>query len=165
MEYVDLYLVHWPMAVKPSKPHFPMKREDIVPLDLAGVWRAMEECHRLGLAKMIGVSNFTTKKLKELLATAKIPPAVNQVRVDRLMNSHTWQQFLFHSRYDNQEKYYTCIVQNTCSSSISNYRKITAVVAQLLDKDNFRLFLALPLNNLLEGKMVTLSTTALKQVQ
>lgn len=82
MEYVDLYLVHWPMAIKPSKPYFPLKREDIVPMDLSGVWQAMEECHRLGLAKMIGVSNFTTKKLQELLAVAKIPPAVNQVCVD-----------------------------------------------------------------------------------
>jgi len=66
MEYVDLYLVHWPMAIKPSKPYFPLKREDIVPMDLSGVWQAMEECHRLGLAKMIGVSNFTTTKLQEL---------------------------------------------------------------------------------------------------
>lgn len=87
MEYVDLYLIHWPMAVKPSKPHFPMKREDIVPMDLSGVWQAMEECHRLGLAKMIGVSNFTTKKLQELLAIAKIPPVVNQVELNP-----TWQQ-------------------------------------------------------------------------
>ena len=86
MEYVDLYLIHWPMAVKPSKPHFPMKREDIVPMDLSGVWKAMEECHRLGLAKMIGVSNFTTKKLQELLAIAKISPAVNQVCVNQLNN-------------------------------------------------------------------------------
>jgi diketogulonate reductase-like aldo/keto reductase len=83
MEYVDLYLVHWPMSVKPSKPHVSMKREDIVPMDMRGVWEAMEECHRLGLAKMIGVSNFTTKKLMELLALAKIPPAVNQVCVDQ----------------------------------------------------------------------------------
>ncbi|CAL5031803.1 unnamed protein product [Urochloa decumbens] len=87
MEYVDLYLVHWPMAIKPSKPHYPMKREDIMPMDLGGVWQAMEECHRLGLAKMIGVSNFTTTKLKELLATAKIPPAVNQVELNP-----SWQQ-------------------------------------------------------------------------
>lgn len=84
MEYVDLYLVHWPMTIKPSKRHFPMKREDIMPMDLRGVWQAMEECHRFGLAKMIGVSNFTTKKLQELLAIAKIPPAVNQVCVDQL---------------------------------------------------------------------------------
>jgi 3''-deamino-3''-oxonicotianamine reductase len=79
IDYVDLYLIHWPMAIKPSKPHFPMKREGIVPVDLSGVWKAMEECQRLGLAKMIGVSNFTTKKLQELLAIAKVPPAVNQV--------------------------------------------------------------------------------------
>ncbi|KAK3144657.1 hypothetical protein QOZ80_4AG0315990 [Eleusine coracana subsp. coracana] len=87
MDYVDLYLVHWPMTTKPSKPHFPIKREDIMPIDLSGVWRAMEECHRLGLARMIGVSNFTTKKLQELLAIAKIPPAVNQVELNP-----TWQQ-------------------------------------------------------------------------
>lgn len=75
------------MSVKPSKPHFPMKREDIVQMDLKGVWQAMEECHRLGLAKMIGVSNFTTKKLQELLAIAEIPPAVNQVELNP-----AWQQ-------------------------------------------------------------------------
>jgi 3''-deamino-3''-oxonicotianamine reductase len=55
------------------------QHEDIVPMDLSGVWKAMEECPRLGLAKMIGVSNFTTKKLQELLAIAKAPPTVNQV--------------------------------------------------------------------------------------
>jgi diketogulonate reductase-like aldo/keto reductase len=84
MEYVNLYLIHWPMAVKPGKPQFPVKREDIMPMDLSGVWRAMEECHRLGLARMIGVSNFTTMKLQELLAIAEIPPAVNQVCIGQV---------------------------------------------------------------------------------
>ncbi|TVU14321.1 hypothetical protein EJB05_37782, partial [Eragrostis curvula] len=87
MDYVDLYLIHWPLAIKPSRPHFPIKREDIMPMDLSGVWGAMEECHRLGLARMIGVSNFTTRKLQELLAIAKIPPMVNQVELNP-----TWQQ-------------------------------------------------------------------------
>ncbi|CAN6247227.1 unnamed protein product [Urochloa humidicola] len=87
IEYVDLYLVHWPVAAKPGKPQFPIKREDIMPMDLSGVWRAMEECHRLGLARMIGVSNFTTRNLQELLAIAKIPPAVNQVEMNPI-----WQQ-------------------------------------------------------------------------
>jgi len=87
MDYVDLYLVHWPVAAKPGKPQFPIKREDIMPMDLTGVWRAMEECHRLGLARMIGVSNFTTTKLQELLAIADIPPAVNQVEMNPI-----WQQ-------------------------------------------------------------------------
>ncbi|KAG0525990.1 hypothetical protein BDA96_06G106200 [Sorghum bicolor] len=87
MNYVDLYLVHWPVAAKPGEPQFPIKREDIMPIDLSGVWRAMEECHRLGLARMIGVSNFTTKKLQQLLDIAEIPPAVNQVEMNP-----TWQQ-------------------------------------------------------------------------
>uniref|UniRef100_A0A453C2X9 NADP-dependent oxidoreductase domain-containing protein n=1 Tax=Aegilops tauschii subsp. strangulata TaxID=200361 RepID=A0A453C2X9_AEGTS len=79
MEYVDLYLIHWPISLKPGPAVFPVKREDAVPFDFAGVWRAMEECHRLGLAKAIGVSNFTTSHLHKLLAAATVPPAVNQV--------------------------------------------------------------------------------------
>jgi diketogulonate reductase-like aldo/keto reductase len=46
----------------------------------------MEECHRLGLARMIGVSNFTTRKLQELLDIAEIPPAVNQVCIGQVHN-------------------------------------------------------------------------------
>ncbi|KAF8007071.1 hypothetical protein BT93_K1162 [Corymbia citriodora subsp. variegata] len=42
----------------------------------------MEECSKLGLAKSIGVSNFGTKKLSQLLMHAKIPPAVNQVEMN-----------------------------------------------------------------------------------
>ncbi|KAM3367715.1 hypothetical protein ACQJBY_016335 [Aegilops geniculata] len=79
MEYVDLYLIHWPISLKPGPAVFPVKREDAVPFDFEGVWRAMEECHRLGLAKAIGVSNFTTSHLDKLLPAATVPPAVNQV--------------------------------------------------------------------------------------
>jgi 3''-deamino-3''-oxonicotianamine reductase len=65
--------------MKPGSMTFPLKREEVMPLDLKGVWEAMEECQKLGLTRSIGVSNFTTKKLEELLLSAKIPPAVNQV--------------------------------------------------------------------------------------
>ncbi|EAY94303.1 hypothetical protein OsI_16072 [Oryza sativa Indica Group] len=87
MEYVDLYLIHLPISVKPGPMVFPVKKEDVVPFDFGGVWRAMEECHRLGLAKAIGVSNFTTKHIDKLLAVATILPAVNQVEMNP-----TWQQ-------------------------------------------------------------------------
>ncbi|CAN6228319.1 unnamed protein product [Urochloa humidicola] len=87
MEYVDLYLIHWPVAVKPGPLTLPYKEEDAMSFDVEGVWRAMEECQRLGLAKAIGVSNFTTKHLDKLLAVAKIPPAVNQVELNPV-----WQQ-------------------------------------------------------------------------
>lgn len=79
LEYVDLYLVHWPVSVKPGEYELPVKKKDIVPIDLKSVWEGMEESHKLGLTKAIGVSNFSCKKLETVLATAKIPPAVNQV--------------------------------------------------------------------------------------
>ena len=87
MEYLDLYLIHWPVALKPGVPTFPSRKEDAVPFDLEGVWRAMEECQRLGLARAIGVSNFTTKHLGRVLAAATVPPAVNQVELNP-----AWQQ-------------------------------------------------------------------------
>lgn len=79
MDYLDLYLIHWPMSLKPGELSFPIKSDDILPLDLRSVWEALEECQRLGLTKSIGVSNFTRKKIVELLDIARIPPAVNQV--------------------------------------------------------------------------------------
>ncbi|MED6215986.1 hypothetical protein PIB30_003185 [Stylosanthes scabra] len=87
LEYLDLYLIHWPMSAKPGTWDFPFQQEEIVPFDLKGVWASMEECHNLGLTKSIGVSNFSTKKLEHLLSFATIPPAVNQVE----MNA-SWQQ-------------------------------------------------------------------------
>ena len=81
MEYVDLYLIHWPVSMKPGGEMSAVfiNKDDIIPMDFKAVWEAMEECHRLGLVKSIGVSNFSSKKLSQLMANVKIPPAVNQV--------------------------------------------------------------------------------------
>lgn len=88
LEYVDLYLIHWPVSMKPGPVDMlKFKKEDIVPFDMKGVWKAMEECYRLGLAKSIGVSNFSCTKLSQLLQIANIPPAVNQVEINV-----AWQQ-------------------------------------------------------------------------
>lgn len=56
-----------------------IKEENILPFDLKSVWKTMEKCQKLGLVRSIGVSNFSRKKLEELLGFAEIPPAVNQV--------------------------------------------------------------------------------------
>ncbi|KAF0890282.1 hypothetical protein E2562_002694 [Oryza meyeriana var. granulata] len=93
MEYVDLYLIHWPINVKPGPTVYPVKKEDAVPFDFKGIWRAMEECHRLGLAKAIGVSNFTTKHLDKLLAVATILPAVNQVEMNPVWQQRTVREY------------------------------------------------------------------------
>ncbi|CAL5339126.1 unnamed protein product [Camellia sinensis] len=72
---------------KPGKYEFPVNKQELLPMDFKSVWEAMEECQNLGLKKFIGVSNFSCKKLQLLLATAKIPAAVNQVEMNPL-----WQQ-------------------------------------------------------------------------
>jgi diketogulonate reductase-like aldo/keto reductase len=64
LEYVDLYLLHWPV---------PKKRLES--------WRALEKLLAEGRAHAIGVSNFMVPHLDELLAHAKVAPAVNQIEV------------------------------------------------------------------------------------
>ena len=67
-------LIHWPVAAG--------ENTKLVPFDMEGVWRAMEECHRLGLARSVGVSNFSSEKMCRLLSFAAVPPAVNQVELN-----------------------------------------------------------------------------------
>ncbi|KAF8040035.1 hypothetical protein BT93_B2296 [Corymbia citriodora subsp. variegata] len=78
LEYLDLYLVHWPIRLRPEVEIQP-KEEDMLPFEMESVSKGMEECVKLDLARCIGVSNFSCKKLDKLLATAKIPPVVNQI--------------------------------------------------------------------------------------
>lgn len=79
-EYVDLYLIHWPVRLRHDLENpVIFTKEDLLPFDIEGTWKAMEECYKLGLAKSIGICNYGTKKLTKLLETATITPAVNQV--------------------------------------------------------------------------------------
>ena len=78
LEYLDLYLIHWPLKFTTGVIMAP-KVEQIQPLDIPKTWTAMEECVQLGLTKAIGVSNFSSKKILDLLQIANIVPAVNQV--------------------------------------------------------------------------------------
>lgn len=52
-----------------------------MPMDFKEVWAAMGECQKLGLTKLIGVGNFSSKKLASIRATATIPPSVLQVQL------------------------------------------------------------------------------------
>ncbi|KAF9624109.1 hypothetical protein IFM89_007807 [Coptis chinensis] len=88
LDYVDLYLIHFHVRFNVKEISLTSAtKKDLLPLDVKGTWQAMEECQRLGLAKSIGVSNFSCKKLSQLLDYATIPPAVNQVEMHPL-----WQQ-------------------------------------------------------------------------
>ncbi|KAG8379465.1 hypothetical protein BUALT_Bualt07G0091300 [Buddleja alternifolia] len=82
LEYVDMYLIHFPVRLTEMIKRTPVAEEIVRELDVKGVWEGMEECKNLGLTKGIGVSNFSCKKLHHLLSIAKIPPALNQVEMN-----------------------------------------------------------------------------------
>ncbi|XP_002988089.2 methylecgonone reductase [Selaginella moellendorffii] len=87
LDYLDLYLIHAPLKIRRTNyASFPAE-EDFLPLDLRGTWQGMEECLQQGLARAIGVSNFSVKKLQDLMEHAKVIPAVNQVELHPV-----WQQ-------------------------------------------------------------------------
>ncbi|KAI3734175.1 hypothetical protein L6452_13639 [Arctium lappa] len=87
LKYVDLYLIHWPLKLNQEHYKFPVPKECVAAIDIKGVWEAMEDCQDLKLTKSIGVSNFSCRKIQEILSFARIPPAVNQVEMNPL-----WQQ-------------------------------------------------------------------------
>lgn len=86
LDYLDLYLIHWPVATKRNVV-FAREGSDFLNLEeirLADTWAAMESCIEKGMTRHIGVSNFSIKKLTELLADCKIKPEVNQIELHPL---------------------------------------------------------------------------------
>lgn len=83
LDYVDLYLVHWPIAYKPGV-GFATQREEYYTyqdVPLSQTWEAMQDQKNNGLAKHIGVSNFNQAKLNELFALPGQRPEMNQIEL------------------------------------------------------------------------------------
>ncbi|KAI8067223.1 NADP-dependent oxidoreductase domain-containing protein [Thamnidium elegans] len=85
MDYVDLYLIHWPISWEFHSYEFndlkatkDMKNTHVPIID---TWREMEKLVNEKKARSIGVSNFTIPMLEDLLSKCSIPPAVNQVEI------------------------------------------------------------------------------------
>ncbi|GAB2780958.1 aldo/keto reductase [Rhabdobacter roseus] len=81
LNYLDLYLIHWPVALKDGI-GFPTSLDEFVSLDevpLTETWAGMEAGVDQGLTRHIGLSNFSIYKIKQLLASARIAPEANQV--------------------------------------------------------------------------------------
>ena len=83
LQYLDLYLIHWPMAFRRGNDLFPLDSEGNVLFDETieptEVWLAMEELVSKGLVRSIGVSNFNQTQLEDILKRGTIRPAVNQI--------------------------------------------------------------------------------------
>ncbi|MGB8260679.1 MAG: aldo/keto reductase [Terracidiphilus sp.] len=95
LEYLDLYLVHWPFPnFHPPGCDVSSRSPDAKPYIHASymkTWRKMEALVDMGLVRHIGASNMTIPKLKLVLADARIKPAVNEME----LHPHFQQPALF----------------------------------------------------------------------
>ncbi|KAF8608380.1 putative GCY1-galactose-induced protein of aldo/keto reductase family [Ceratobasidium sp. AG-I] len=79
IDYIDLYLIHWPMARRNSR-NGPVCQPDESPT-FVETWLGMEKLLETGKVKNIGVSNFSIKHLEILLPKATVVPAINQLEL------------------------------------------------------------------------------------
>ncbi|CAG8053617.1 unnamed protein product [Penicillium salamii] len=89
LEYLDLFLMHWPVAFKCGDDPFPSNKDGKLitdNIDYLGTYRAMEGLVKSGKAKAIGISNFSQKEVERILDNVAIKPAVHQ------MELHPWLQ-------------------------------------------------------------------------
>ncbi len=93
--YLDLYLIHWPVAVrhdvlvaKEAADYISLKN-----LPLTSTWRGMEQAQQQGLARHIGVSNFAQHHLEEILRESRIPPAINQIELHPYLQQKDLETF------------------------------------------------------------------------
>ena len=76
LDYVDLYLVHWPIKDK-----------------YVSVWKEMEKINQSGKARSVGVSNYLEKHLKEIIDLKSLIPAVNQIELHPYLSQQTLVEF------------------------------------------------------------------------
>ncbi|KAF9066667.1 NADP-dependent oxidoreductase domain-containing protein [Rhodocollybia butyracea] len=102
-DYLDLYLIHWPVPMNPkgNHPTFPTLPNGLRDVDhswkLSDTWKQMEAMVKKGKVKTIGISNFSIKKMDEILPTAEIIPAVNQLELHPYNPQHELLSYL-HSK-------------------------------------------------------------------
>lgn len=99
LDYVDLYLIHCPIGLKyiDDNNTFPLGEDGNLVMDYGtnhiALWKEMEAVRAAGLAKSIGVSNFSVAQLRRLMATSTVPPAVNQVEMNVEFQQREMKQY------------------------------------------------------------------------
>lgn len=89
LNYVDLFLMHWPCAFKPGSEQFPKDNKNNIEtakISYVDTWKAMEKLLTTGKTKAIGISNFSRAEVEDLLHQSTIVPAVHQ------LECHPWLQ-------------------------------------------------------------------------
>ncbi|MBG9797057.1 aldo/keto reductase [Brevibacillus laterosporus] len=76
LDYIDLYLVHWPVPGKYKE-----------------TWRALETLYKKGLVRSIGVSNFHIHHLEDLLSVCEVKPMLNQIEMHPFLIQEELRQY------------------------------------------------------------------------
>ncbi|KAI4580185.1 hypothetical protein MJT46_001553 [Ovis ammon polii x Ovis aries] len=82
LEYLDLYLMHWPYAFERGDSPFPKNADGTIRYDSTHykeTWRALEALVAKGLVRALGLSNFNSRQIDDVLSVASVRPAVLQV--------------------------------------------------------------------------------------
>jgi len=83
MDYVDLYLMHWPVAFQPGDDPFPKSGDKIVTADIDYVdtYKAMLKLLETGKTKAVGVSNFSKAELERVIKETGTVPSCHQIEL------------------------------------------------------------------------------------
>lgn len=95
LDYLDLYLIHWPVVLQ-DHAMYPETKDDLVSLSvtpLEETWFGMIDIKKAGLAKHIGVSNFSESKIEHILEKTGILPEMNQVEMHPFLQQHSLKEY------------------------------------------------------------------------
>lgn len=97
LAYLDLYLIHWPHAFKRGDDNFPKNEDGSLVFETSvsptETWMALEKLVEKGLVKSIGLSNFNSLQINDILEKGKIKPSVNQVECHPYFNQEPLRKF------------------------------------------------------------------------
>ena len=102
LDYIDLFLVHWPIAAEGDETKMPKLNaqgqyviKEQLTKDPKPTWKAVEELYKEKKARAIGVSNWTVAGLKDMLSWCEVKPAVNQIEIHPFLPNDELVKFCF----------------------------------------------------------------------
>jgi len=96
LDYLDLYLIHWPMGFKEDAGDYPVGPDGKLEgsdVHYTETYQAMEDLVATGKTRFIGLSNFNISQIKDILQIAKIRPVCNQFEVNPLLQNNELVEF------------------------------------------------------------------------
>ncbi|MBC7407139.1 MAG: aldo/keto reductase [Arcicella sp.] len=83
LDYLDLYLIHWPVVLE-NQASYAQQSSDLISLSevpLTQTWQGLIDLKEKGLTKHIGVSNFSIKKINQIIEESGVVPEVLQIEL------------------------------------------------------------------------------------